>query len=412
MAASALPVHRAAHAAGSDIIRIGLIGCGGRGTGAAGQALRADPNVKLVAMGDAFADRLDNSLKSLQTQKEVADKIDVPKEHRFVGFDAFKKVIDRVDVVLLATPPGFRPIHIKYAVDQNKHVFAEKPIAVDGPGVRSVLKTCAEAKKKKLSIVSGLCLRYYNCFQETAKRIHDGQMGDLVTLQACDYRGQIWVKPRQPNQTDMEYQMRNWYYYTWLSGDFNVEQHVHFLDVCAWMMQDVYPKRCVAMGGRAQRRGKEFGHIYDHFSTMYEWDNGTRLFSDTRQIRGRQNYREMSAHVAGTKGRGVISESHRKHIMHFDGKEWRFSGKHNNFYQTEHDELFRSIREGKPINNGEYMCKSTLLAIMARMSAYTGREITWDMAMNSKEDLSPPRYDWQVKLPEPPVAVPGVTPFA
>jgi len=407
--AAALPLARAAYAAGDDKLKIGLIGCGGRGTGAAGQALKADSNVKLVALGDAFPDRIDGCLKSLQENRDLAGKIDVPAEQKFTGFDAYKKVTDACDVVLLATPPHFRPLHLKYAIEQGKHVFAEKPIAVDAPGVRSVLETCELAKKKKLSVVSGLCLRYYNVFQETMKRIHGGELGEVHTLQANDYRGQIWVKPRTPQQTDMEYQMRNWYYFTWLSGDFNVEQHVHFLDVCAWAMKDEYPVKATGMGGRIVRNTPEFGNIYDHFSVVYEYAGGAKLFANTRQIRGCFN--DMSASVVGTKGRGTISESAAKHKFNFDGKEWRHEAKGNDFYQTEHDELFLSIRAGKPINNGEYMCKSTLLAIMGRMSAYTGQQVTWEQAMNSKEDLSPPSYDWKQPLPEPPVSRPGVTKF-
>ena len=407
--ATALPLARASYAAGGDQLKIGLIGCGGRGTGAAGQALKADSNVKLVAVGDAFGDRIETCMKSLQEKPELAGKIEVPAERRFTGFDAYKKVTDAVDVVLMATPPHFRPLHMRYAVEQGKHIFCEKPVAVDGPGVRDVLATCELAKKKNLSVVSGLCLRYYNVFQETMKRIHGGELGEIITMQASDYRGQIWVKPRTPEQTDMEYQMRNWYYFTWLSGDFNVEQHVHFLDICAWAMKDEYPIKATAMGGRIVRNTPEFGNIYDHFSTTYEWANGAKMFSNTRQIRGCFN--DMSASVAGTKGSGVISESAAKHKFNFAGKEWRFEGKGNDFYQTEHDELFASIRGGKPINNGDYMCKSTLLAIMARMSAYTGQQVTWKQAMESKEDLSPPSYDWKQPLPEPAVARPGITKF-
>jgi len=405
--AAAMPLARAAHAAGGDQIKVGLIGCGGRGTGAAGQALQADSNVKLVAMGDAFADRMEICMKALQEKPELAGKIDVPAERKFTGFDAFKKVTDLCDVVLLATPPHFRPMHLKYAIEQNKHVFCEKPIAVDGPGVRDVMATCELAKKKNLSIVSGLCLRYYNVFQETMKHIHSGDIGELRTLQANDYRGQIWVKPRTPQQTDMEYQMRNWYYFTWLSGDFNVEQHIHNLDLCAWAMKDQYPVKAVGMGGRIVRNAPEFGNIYDHFSVTYEYANGTKLFSNTRQIRGCAN--DISVSVVGTKGGGVMSENIGKHKFDFGGQPWRYEGKGNDFYQTEHDELFASIRAGKPINNGDYMCKSTMLAIMGRMAAYTGQQVTWEQAWNSKEDLSPPSYDWKQPLAEPKVAQPGIT---
>jgi predicted dehydrogenase len=242
---------RGAYVTGSDVLRVGLIGCGGRGTGAAAQALAADKNVKLTAMGDAFKDRLESSLAELNKDQTIAAKIDVPQDRCFVGFDAYKAVIaSGVDVVLLASPPQFRPLHLGAAVEAGKHIFAEKPVAVDAPGVRSVLTICEEARKKNLSVVSGLCLRNSLGFQETIQRIHDGAIGDVLTLQANDYRGPIWVKPRQPDWSDMEWQMRNWYYFTWLSGDFNVEQHVHYLDVCAWVMNGEYPVRAVGMGGR------------------------------------------------------------------------------------------------------------------------------------------------------------------
>src|SRR5262245_3626994 len=407
-AGAALAVVPAVHAAGGDTLRIGLIGCGGRGTGAAAQALNADPNVKLVAMGDAFEDRLKESLATLRDDKQIAPKIDV-KERCFVGFNAYKDVLaSEVDVVLLTTPPHFRPLHFEAAIQAGKHVFAEKPVAVDAPGVRSVLATNELAKKQGLAVVSGLCLRYDNGFRETVKRIHGGAIGEIVALQANDYRGSNWGKPRQPDWSDMQYQMRNWYNFTWLSGDFNVEQHVHFLDVCAWLMKNEYPVRAVGTGGRQVRTRPEHGHIYDHFSIVYEYAGGAKLFSNCRQQHGCSN--DMSANVLGSKGRATLSERPKGLVIR-TSEDWYYSGPTNDMYQTEHDELFASIRDGKPLNNGEYMAKSTLLAIMGRMAAYTGKVITWDMAMNSKEELKPPQYDWAIKLPEPPVAMPGRTQF-
>src|SRR5581483_6821185 len=240
LTASAVAVAAAphAHAAGDDLLKVGLVGCGGRGTRAAIEALNADKNAKLVAMADAFEDRLTDSLAALEKSKEAAGKVDVKPDARFVGFDAYKEVIARSDVVLLTTPPQFRPLHLKAAVEAGKHVFAEKPCAVDAPGVRSVLESCEAAKKKGVSVVSGLCLRYDTGFRETVRRIHAGEIGEVVTLLANDYRSGRWSKPRLAEWTDMTYQMRNWYNFTWLSGDFNVEQHVHFLDVCAWIMKD------------------------------------------------------------------------------------------------------------------------------------------------------------------------------
>ncbi len=393
------------HAAGSDVIKVGLIGCGGRGTGAASQALKADKNVKLTAMADAFDNRLQLSLQSLQRIDGVRDKLDVAIERQFVGFDAYKNLLaSDVDVVILTTPPHFRPIHLKAAIAAGKHVFAEKPVAVDAPGVRSVLETCAEAKRKELSVVSGLCLRYDAGFRETVKRLHDGAIGEIHTLVANDYRGSIWQKPRKPDWTDMHFQMRNWYYFTWLSGDFNVEQHVHYLDVCAWVM-DGYPTSAVGMGGRQVRTDKKFCNIYDHHSVTYKYANGAEFFSNCRQQSDCKN--DMSSHMHGSKGWALVSEK----TLEIDAtgtSSWKFDEKVKNMYQVEHDELFAGIRSGRPLNNGEYMAKSTLLAIMGRMATYTGREVTWKQALNSKQDLSPEQYAWG-PAPEAPIAMPGIT---
>jgi predicted dehydrogenase len=391
------------HAAGSDVLRIGLIGCGGRGTGAAAQALQADENVRLTAMADAFQDQIDSSLKNLQSVEEVTGKIDVPGEHQFTGFDAYRHLIDSgVDVVLLATPPQFRPLHLKAAIDAGKHVFAEKPVAVDSPGVRSVMATCELARQKRLAVVSGLCLRYDAGFRQTVQRLHDGAIGEIHTMFANDYRGPIWVKQRQPDWTDMHWQMRNWYYFTWLSGDFNVEQHVHYLDVCAWIMGQ-YPSSAIGMGGRQVRTGPEYGNIYDHHSVVYDYENGAKLVSNCRQQSGCQNL--VNSLMFGSKGRAEVSE---RRLSIENGTKWEFNEEVKNLYQVEHDELFASIRRGEPINNGDYMAKSTLLAIMGRMATYTGQRITWDEAMNSQEDLTPAKYEWG-PAPEVKIAIPGTT---
>ena len=388
-----------------ETLRIGLVGCGGRGTGAAADALKADGNLKLVAMGDIFPDRLKSSLETLSKQ-DIAKKIDVPDKHHFIGFDAYQKVIAESDVVLLATPPHFRPIHMQAAIEAGKHVFAEKPVAVDAPGVRKVLAICEAAKKKNLSVVSGLALRYSNAYREIVKRIHEGAIGTIRTLQANDFRGPIWVKPRQADWTDMEYHLRNWYYFTWLSGDFNVEQHVHMLDVCSWIMKDEYPVRAYGTGGRQVRTGAEYGNIYDHHSVTYEYQDGEKLFATCRQMAGCSN--DISVHAAGTKG---IATLDRRAMQIDSGEKWRYTGEKNNHSVTEHEELFASIRNGKAINNGDYMTKSTLLAIMGRMATYTGQTITWDQALNSQEDLSPGGYTWDAKPPDSPIAIPGITKF-
>jgi predicted dehydrogenase len=403
---ASIAIPRAVHAQGDDWIRVGLIGCGARGAGAASQAVKADPRVKLTAMGDAFEDRLQLSLRSLQNMEQVKDKIDVPPERQFAGFDAYEKVIaSGVDVVLLTSPPHFRPMHLQAAVQAGKHVFAEKPCAVDTPGVHRVLASCREAETKGLSIVSGLCLRYHAPYQEAVRRIQEDALGQILTLFANDYRGPIWVKPREPGWTDMHWQMRNWYYFTWLSGDFNVEQHVHNLDVCAWVMGDQYPVKAIGMGGREVRKGSEYGNIFDHHGVVYEYADGCRLVSNTRQIDGCKN--DISVHVLGSEGTGVLTE--RRDGVRLRGKEdWTHREDAKNMYQVEHDILFASIRAGKPVNNGQYMAKSTLLAIMGRSATYSGREVTWEQAWNSKEDLSPPHYHWG-ELPTPTIAVPGVT---
>lgn len=386
-------------------LRVGLVGCGGRGTGAAAQALKADSNVKLVAMGDAFEDRLQSSLETLKRQSEVEEKIEVPEDKRFVGFDAYQRVIENSDVVLLATPPHFRPIHLKAAIEAGRHVFAEKPVAVDARGVREVLATCAEAKRRQLAVVSGLCLRYSLGFQEAIRRIQDGEIGKIHTLQANDFRGPIWVKPRQPGMTEMEYHMRNWYYFTWLSGDFNVEQHVHMLDVCSWVLGNQYPETAMGIGGRQVRTGPEYGNIYDHHAVIYEYEDGVKLFANCRQQAGCVN--DISVQVTGSKGSALLSS--RGFQINSDSGKWVYNGEKNDHYQTEHNELFGGVRKSEPINNGDYMSKSTLLAIMGRMATYTGQKITWDQALNSAEDLSPSSYDWNARPPVSEVAIPGIT---
>jgi predicted dehydrogenase len=396
------------YAGGSDTLRIGLIGCGRRGTGAAEQALMADKNVALVAMGDMFEDHLTASLGRLQKNKDIADKVKVQPDHQFTGFDAYKQVLDAgVDVVLLTTPPHFRPLHLQAAIAAGKHVFAEKPVGVDAPGVRSVLASCAEAKRKGLSVVSGLCYRYQHAKRETMKRIHEGAIGDIIAMHTNYNVWGLWSVKREPGWSDMEWQLRNWLYFTWLSGDHNVEQHVHSLDKCAWAMKDEPPVKAFGLGGRQVRTDPLYGQIFDHHAVVYEYGNGVKLFSYCRQQDGCA--KEVEDYLMGTEGTCEVQ----KHLIR--GKQsWRHrrqSGFADNMYQNEHDELFASIRAGKPINNGDYMCKSSLMAIMGRMATYTGQVITWEMALNSKEDLTPPRYEFG-PLPVAPVARPGKTAFA
>jgi predicted dehydrogenase len=312
-----------------------------------------------------------------------------------------------VDVVILATPPGFRPIHLKAAVEAGKHVFCEKPMAVDGPGVRSVLASAELAKKKNLSLVAGFCWRYNSGERAIMQQVHDGAIGEPLALYNTYNTGPIWSRERKSNWTDMEWQMRNWYYFTWLSGDHIVEQAVHSLDKMAWAMKDVPPVQCMAHGGRQVRTEPVYGHIFDHFSVVYEYASGARGFHFSRQqancATDNSDYIIGSKGIARVKAFGPLSIS--------GEKSWRFSGPRPDMYQVEHDELFASIRKEKPINDGVWMAHSTLLAIMGRMAAYTGQIITWEQALNSQENLMPTKLDWDAPLPVPPVAMPGKTAF-
>lgn len=410
-AAASFHVASSARAAAGDseaeILKVGIVGCGGRGSGAIREALLADPNTRLVAVGDTFADRIDTMLDRLKSEGSgVQQQVAVDEDHKFTGFDAYQHVIDACDVVVLASPPAFRPKHLKAAVDKGCHVFCEKPIAVDPPGVRSVRETCKRAAEKKLSIVSGLCYRYQNAKRDTINRIHDGALGKILTMQTTYNTGSLWFHERQPDWSDMEYQVRNWLYHDWLSGDHINEQHIHSLDKIGWVMGNVYPVRATASGGRAVRTEDKFGNIFDHFNTVFEWEDGTKCFSSCRQWASTST--DVSDWIYGTEGTGEL-QSHT-----LDSKkigEWKHEKQPgDNMYQNEHNELFASIRKGEPINNGEYMCDSTLMAIMGRLSAYTGQSLTWEQVANSKLDLSPEKLEWG-PIDVRPIARPGETEF-
>lgn len=392
----------AVYPAGSDLIRVGLIGCGGRGTGAAEDAVSAAPNVKLVAMGDVFKDKLGASRDILT--KKIGEKMDVPEDRCFVGFDAYEKVISSgVDYVILATPPGFRPAHLKAAVAAGKHVFAEKPVAVDGPGVRTCLEVYEQANAKGIGIAAGTQNRHSIAHREAIRRLQQGAIGQIVAARCYFNTGSLWVVPRQAGWSDMEWQMRNWYYFTWLCGDHIVEQHVHNLDVVNWAL-GAHPIRAVGMGGRQVRIEPVYGHIYDHFTVDYEYENGCRLMSMCRQMPGCDN--NVSEAFAGTEGSCEVMPGQKKFIT--TGRNaWRFEGDDNKPYVQEHTDLIESIRAGKPINELKNVTESTLTAIMGRMSAYTGKAVTWDQALNSREDLTPAQLDWNAALPVPPVPIPG-----
>lgn len=408
LAAPAVLTSRSAQ--NSDTLRIGLIGCGGRGTGAAEEALRADKNVVLVAMADVFEDQLQKSLKTLKAHfAEAPEKVGVTPEKSFVGLDAYQKLIaSGVDVVLLATPPGFRPTHLKAAVDAGKHVFCEKPMATDATGVRSVMASAEAAKEKNLALVAGFCWRYDTPRREFYKRIHDGAIGDIRAIYATYYAGQ--VKPMQPpgsrpsGMGDMEWQLRNWYNFTWLSGDGIVEQACHSVDKIAWAMKDQPPIKAVAVGGR-QTPNYE-GNIFDHMFVAYEFDKDVHAFLGQRQIG--YTYTENADYLMGSDGVGKSGWMDPNII---GKRKWRYRSDEPkvSMYQIEHNELFASIRAGKPINDGHWMAQSTLMGIMGRMAAYTGQEVTWEQAMNSQEKLVPDPIDWKMKLEIAPMAMPGTT---
>lgn len=410
---SGLPL-TGAYAAGSDTIKIALIGCGNRGTGAAFQALNTKHNVKVVAMADAFGDKLDKAYKALFT-KYGAEKIAVPDNKKFVGFDGYKHAMEDADVVLLATPPGFRPIHFEEAVRQNKQVFMEKPVAVDSPGIRKVLAAAEEAKRKKLNVVVGLQRHYQKSYIETVKRIHNGEIGDVVSGQVYWNSGGVWVNPRQPDQNEMEYQMRNWYYFNWLCGDHIVEQHVHNIDVANWV-KNKYPVSAYGAGGRFLRTGKDSGEIFDNHSVEFVYDDGTTLLSQCRHFTGGQN--RIDETFQGTKGKAYFGSNSGKLWDHKGNVIFNYDGKGDpNPYQAEHDELFAAVAEKQfKFADAENAAKSTMTAIMGRYATYSGDKVKLDDALNSDINLMPDRFAWDAMpkiLPDAngnyPHAIPGVS---
>jgi myo-inositol 2-dehydrogenase/D-chiro-inositol 1-dehydrogenase len=398
----------AVYAQGSSKLKVGLIGCGGRGTGAANNALHADEGNELTAMCDLFPDKIQKALDALKAQGDLSPQIKVASDTMFSGWDGYKHLIDSVDVVLLATTPHFRPMHLKYAIEKGKQIFCEKPVGVDAKSVKEVMDLSAAAEKKGLNLVSGLCFRYDQYVKETMEQVQSGKIGDIVAINSNYLTGWLWNNARQPQWSDMEYQIRNWLYYYWLSGDHVVEQHIHSLDKALWAMGNAPPTRVTSTGGRQQRTAKEFGNIYDHFGNVFEWDmpggRQVRCFSYCRQYDGQPNVAtDVSDMIYGTEGTANLMQH-------------RISGKVNwkkkpttpeNMYDSEHKALFSAIRSGKVINNGDYMCKSTLMGIMAREAGYSGQTITWDQIINSKQDLAPASgFQWG-PLAVAPVAVPN-----
>ncbi|MBC7849780.1 MAG: Gfo/Idh/MocA family oxidoreductase [Chitinophagaceae bacterium] len=406
---------------GSDnVIKVALIGCGGRGTGAALQALLSKQNVKLVAMADAFRDRIDKCYTSLNAEDmsestgkkgNIKDKIDVPEDRKFTGFDGYLKAIPLADVVILTTPPGFRPIHFEEAVKQGKHVFMEKPVATDPAGIQKVLAAAAIAKQKKLNVVVGLQRHYQNSYRELYKR--KDMIGDITSAQAWWNNDGVWVNKRKEGQTEMEYQMRNWYYFVWLCGDHISEQHIHNIDVINWF-KGGYPVKAQGMGGREVRKGKDYGEIFDHHYVEFHYEDGSILNSQCRHIPGTMS--KVDELLIGTKGK--ISAGAANIVDHKGKVLYQFDTKtENDAYQTEHDELFAAIAKGEyKFSDAENGAKSTMTSILGRMATYSGQVVDWKKAIESGISLQPKTYDWNATPPVVPnaeglypVATPGLT---
>ncbi len=392
-----------AWAQGSDRIRVGLIGCGGRGTGAARDAVSAAEGVEIWALGDLFQDRLDGCRKSLAN---LGNRVNVTDSRCFVGFDAYKRVIDSgVDYVLLTTPPGFRPIHFRAAVEAGKHVFMEKPAAVCPAGARMVMETARLAEQKGLGVLAGTQYRHHPGYIEAIRLIHSGAIGKVVSAYAYYLTGALWKWDRQPGMSDIEWQIRNWLYFTWLSGDHIVEQFVHNIDVMNWVMGSP-PERCIGMGGRQVRTDPAYGHIYDHFAIEYVYPNGARVTAMCRQMEGCLN--RVTNQVIGTEGEAKLEGFDTFWVR---GKEgWRWQGRANPYVQ-EHADLIQSIRAGKPINEGVQVAESSLTAIMGRMAAYTGQEVTWDFVLKESKLNLVRNVTSFGAMPVDPVAIPGRTPL-
>ena len=414
--ASTLPLDAISNVYDNKKLKIALIGCGGRGSGAADQALTADDKVVLYAMADAFKDRIYSSLNGIKEHFEGSRNIDVKEENMFTGFDAYKKAIDLCDVVILTTPPGFRPLHFEYAINNDKHVFMEKPLATDAPGIRKVLDVAKIAKEKKLNVVVGLQRHYQNKYITLHNKIHNGDIGKIVSGQVYWNDGGVWVKKRKPSQSELEYQMRNWYYFTWLCGDHILEQHIHNIDVANWFIGD-YPISAQGMGGREVRNGIDHGQIFDHHFVEFTYASGAVISSQCRHQTGTTS--RVDEVFQGSNGSVVTGKGQ---MTDLDGNiKYKYPNKWDedpNPYQVEHDKLFQSIRNNEVISDVEYGAKSTMTAILGRMATYTGKKITWDQAINSREVLVPDNLSWNSEPPTLPdnngkylIPVPGKTEF-
>ncbi|MBP7105383.1 Gfo/Idh/MocA family oxidoreductase [Lascolabacillus sp.] len=403
----------------SNTLKVGLIGCGGRGTGAAGEALNADPNVILTAMADAFEDHLESSYNNLK--EKYGEKVQVPESNRFIGLDAYEKLLESdVDVVLLAAPPAFRPMHLEAAVNAKKHIFCEKPFAVDAPGLRRVMAAAKKAKANNLSLVSGFCWRYHQPKRDTFGRVLNGQIGNILGGEATYNTGELWFMERKRGWSDMEYKLRNWLYYNWLSGDHLVEQAIHSIDMFSWAMGDKAPLKISGTGGRQKRTDPKFGNVFDHFGLTYEYENGTKIYFFCRQ----QNNTTPSyaVELIGEDGRCYVDCRTGEHKItgknawnladatKFTDAEAYKETEVRGMYQVEHDELFASIRANKPLNDGEWMTRSNMLALAGRMAAYSGQTITYDQAQNSSEIFFDDSLTLESKY-DLSIAIPGITEF-
>ncbi len=412
---STLPVESSAYAGAAGEIKIAVVGCGGRGTGAAAQAMTADPDVRLVAMAEAFQDRLDQSLKGLS--KKFGNQVKVTEATRFVGFDAYKKAIDMADVVILTTPPAFRPQHFAYAIEKGKHVFMEKPVATDVVGVKKVLETAKQAKAKKLNVIVGLQRHYQKSYLDVKAILDKGKIGELVSGQVYWNSAGVWVRPRQYQQTELEYQMRNWYYFNWLCGDHILEQHIHNIDVANWFMGSV-PASAQGMGGRETRNGRDHGQIFDHHFVEFTYPEGQVVASQCRHQKGCMN--RVEEVFQGTKGTVQVNSGNFGVIKSKGNVIYEHKGEDDiNPYQQEHNMLFAAIKAGEyKFADAENGAHSTMTAILGRMATYSGQDITWEQAMASDLKLVPDLSSFNDEAPllpdrdgNYPIPVPGITKF-
>ena len=380
----------AVHAAGSDTIRFALIGCGGRGCAAAAQIMDSPHSTKLVALADAFPDKVQSSLERLK--KYSGKKVEVSPERMFVGFDAYKEAIDSgVDLVVLATPPGFRPSHLEYAVGAKKHIFTEKPLAVDGSGVRSALRSVELARKNHTMLAVGLQRRHEPAYTETVKRLQDGAIGDILYMRAFWNGSGVWKRERLPGTTEMEYQMRNWYYFVWLCGDHVLEQLMHNLDVINWV-KGAYPVKANGQGGRQVRTGKDFGEIYDHHFVEYEYADGSRMYSQARHIPGCMT--DVSEHAYGTRGSCNIGQ-----FLITGERPWQGERKGPGGHVQEQLDMIEALARGEVYNEGEYGAKSTMTGVLGRLATYSGKEVTFEAGLNSELTMMPERLAWDADPP-------------